>query len=99
MSRYKKSESFDADSSKVDWKEIWKSVRPILVVWSITVWLLLILIPGVERINNLHDAMTHLPHVFIGLGLIGAIFASYNLKSDGHLLWFLGVLLLLAGWI
>ena len=35
----------------------------------------------------------------IGLGLIGAIFASYSLRSDIHMLWFLGVLLLLAGWM
>ncbi len=83
----------------VEYREVWKILRAVLVVWALAVWLLLVMMPGMEQISNMATAMLHLPNMFIGLGLVCAIFAAYNLRSDGHLLWFLGVLLLLAGWM
>ena len=83
----------------VQYAELWKVIRGVLVVWAVAVWLLLVMMPGVDQIVDMATAMLHLPHMFIGLGLIGAIFASYSLRSDAHMLWFLGVLLLLAGWM
>ncbi|MGB0845821.1 MAG: hypothetical protein ACPGSM_03805 [Thiolinea sp.] len=83
----------------IQYAELWKVIRGVLVVWAVAVWLLLVMMPGVQQISNAATAMLHLPHMFMGLGLIGAIFASYSLRSDIHLLWFLGVLLLLAGWM
>ncbi|MEZ5476675.1 MAG: hypothetical protein R3E95_04030 [Thiolinea sp.] len=70
----------------------------LLVIWAVAVWLLLVMMPGIQQIQDMTSAMLHLPNIFIGLGLIGAIFAAYNLRSDGHMLWFLGVLVMLAGW-
>jgi len=92
------SETNEIESS-LDLKEAWGVIRWVLVAWAIGVWLLLVMMPGMEKIINTTTAMLHLPTVFIGLGLIGAIFASYSMRSDKHLLWFLGVLLLLAGWM
>ena len=83
----------------IQYAELWKVLRGVLVVWAVAVWLLLVMMPGVGNIVDMASAMLHLPHMFIGLGLVGAIFASYSLRSDAHLLWFLGVLLLLAGWM
>lgn len=83
----------------IQFDELWKVIRSVLVVWAVAVWLLLVMMPGVQQISDMASAMMHLPHVFIGLGLIGAIFSAYSLRSDGHMLWFLGVLLLLAGWM
>ncbi|CAA6810697.1 MAG: Unknown protein [uncultured Thiotrichaceae bacterium] len=83
----------------IEYGELWKVIRGILVIWAVGVWALLVMMPGVQQINDIASAMLHLPYVFIGLGLIGAIFAAYNLRSDGHMIWFLGVLLLLAGWM
>lgn len=85
--------------SQLDLKEAWGVIRWILVAWALGVWLLLVMLPGMDKIINATTAMLHLPNMFIGLGLIGAIFASYSMRSDKHLLWFLGVLLLLAGWM
>nr|CAA6828944.1 MAG: Unknown protein [uncultured Thiotrichaceae bacterium] len=89
----------DVDNGPIEYGELWKVIRGILVVWAVGVWALLVLMPGVQQISDIASAILHLPYMFIGLGLIGAIFAAYNLRSDGHLLWFLGVLLLLAGWM
>ncbi|MFI0398486.1 MAG: hypothetical protein ACH34X_05370 [Thiolinea sp.] len=91
----------DAEEIKnsLDLKEAWGVIRWVLVAWAIGVWLLLVMMPGMDKIINATTAMLHLPTVFIGLGLIAAIFASYSMRSDKHLLWFLGVLLLLAGWM
>lgn len=89
----------DAQHESIEYGELWRVIRGILVVWAVGVWALLVLMPGVQQISDITSAMLHLPYMFIGLGLIGAIFAAYNLRSDGHLLWFLGVLLLLAGWM
>ena len=86
-------------ATQLDLKEAWKVIRWILVAWALGVWILLVMLPGMDKIINATTAMLHLPSMFIGLGLIGAIFASYNMRSDAHLLWFLGVLLLLAGWM
>ena len=83
----------------VQFHEVWSVLRGVLVVWAFAVWILLIMMPGVEQIYDAATAMLHLPNVFMGLGIMGAIFASYNLRSDGHMLWFLGVLLLIAGWM
>ena len=83
----------------IQYAELWKVIRGVLVVWAVAVWLLLVMMPGMQQIIDITTAMLHLPHMFIGLGLIGAIFASYSLRSDIHMLWFLGVLLLLAGWM
>ncbi len=83
----------------IQYAELWKVIRAVLVVWAVAVWLLLVMMPGIGEIVDMATAMLHLPHMFIGLGLIGAIFASYSLRSDAHMLWFLGVLLLLAGWM
>ena len=79
--------------------EVWPVIRGILVVWALAVWLLLVFMPGMDQISDAASAMLHMPNMFIGLGLVAAIFAAYNLRSDGHMLWFLGVLLLLAGWM
>ncbi len=85
--------------AKPEWAEVWKITRALLVVWAVAVWALLILLPAVEQMRNVASASLHLPYVLIGLVLVGATFAAHNLKADGHLLWFLGVLLMLAGWI
>lgn len=85
--------------SQLDLKEAWGVIRWVLVAWALGVWLLLVMLPGMDKIINTTTAMLHLPNIFIGLGLIAAIFASYSMRSDKHLLWFLGVLLLLAGWM
>lgn len=83
----------------LDLQEAWRVIRWVLVAWSLGVWLLLVMMPGIDKIINASTAILHLPNIFIGLGLLGAIFASYSMRSDKHLLWFLGVLLLLAGWM
>ncbi len=83
----------------IEYAELWRVIRGVLVVWAVAVWLLLVMMPGMQQIIDIGSAMLHLPHMFIGLGLVGAIFASYSLRSDAHLLWFLGVLLLIAGWM
>lgn len=95
------SDASDTDEIKnqLNLVEAWGVIRWALVAWAIGVWLLLVMLPGMDKIINATTAMMHLPNIFIGLGLIGAIFASYNMRSDKHLLWFLGVLLLLAGWM
>ena len=96
------SATITADTTRHDsmqYAEMWRVLRAVLVVWAIAVWLLLVMMPGAQQISDMASAMLHLPHMFIGLGLIGAIFASYSLRSDIHMLWFLGVLLLLAGWM
>ncbi|MEZ5447915.1 MAG: hypothetical protein R3E89_02445 [Thiolinea sp.] len=82
----------------LQYAELWRIIRSLLVIWAVAVWLLLVMMPGVQQIQDMTSAMLHLPNIFIGLGLIGAIFAAYNLRSDGHMLWFLGVLVMLAGW-
>lgn len=91
----------EAEQTKpqLDLKEAWDVIRWVLVAWALGVWLLLVMMPGIDKIINTTTAILHLPSVFIGLGLISAIFASYSMRSDKHLLWFLGVLLLLAGWM
>ncbi len=86
-------------SKPLDLVEAWGVIRWVLVAWALGVWLLLVMLPGMDKIINATTAMLHLPTIFIGLGLVGAIFASYNMRSDKHLLWFLAVLLLLAGWM
>jgi hypothetical protein len=53
----------------------------------------------VEGVSDLASATLHLPYVLIGLVLVGGVLAAQNLRADGHLLWFLGVLLMLAGWM
>lgn len=80
-------------------QENWPILRSILVIWAIGVWLLLIMLPGVEQISNATSAMLTVPHIFIGLGLLVSMFVAYNLKLDAHFLWFLSALLLLAGWM
>jgi hypothetical protein len=86
-------------SANPDWVGIWKVTRSLLVVWAVAVWALLILLPGVDQITNVASASLHVPYMLIGLVLVGAVIASHSLKADGHLLWFLGVLLMLAGWM
>lgn len=88
-----------SEEQGIQYAELWKVLRGVLVVWAVAVWLLLVMMPGMDQIKDMATAMLHVPHMFIGLGLIGAIFASYSLRSDIHMLWFLGVLLLLAGWM
>ena len=87
------------DEARNNLRTSWPVIRAILVVWAVAVWLLLVLMPGIEQITDAATAMLHLPNMLIGLALVGAMFAAYNLRSDGHMLWFLGVLLLLAGWM
>lgn len=86
-------------TDKPEWQEVWKVTRGLLVVWAIAVWALLILLPGMEQISNIASATLHLPYMLIGLALVGGVTAAHSMKADGHLLWFLGVLLMLAGWI
>ncbi len=83
----------------IDWGQVWKVTRAVLVVWAVAVWALLILMPGVEQISDVDSAILHLPYMLIGLALVGAVAAAHSLRADGHLLWFLGVLLMLAGWM
>ncbi|OQX00615.1 MAG: hypothetical protein BWK73_48035 [Thiothrix lacustris] len=73
--------------------------RAVLVVWAVAVWALLILLPGMAQIKDMETATLHLPYVLMGLVFVGAVVAAHSLRADRHLLWFLGVLLLLAGWI
>jgi hypothetical protein len=84
---------------KPEWAQVWKVTRALLAVWAVAVWALLILLPGVEGVSDLASATLHLPYVMIGLVLVGGVLAAQNLRADGHLLWFLGVLLMLAGWM
>ena len=84
---------------QTNWREVWQTTRLLLVVWAFAVWVLLILLPGMLQIRDWDSATQHLPYIFMGLGLVGAVMAAHSLRDDGHLLWFLGVLLLLAGWI
>ncbi|WML89085.1 hypothetical protein [Thiothrix lacustris] len=84
---------------KLDWGQVWKITRAVLVVWAVAVWVLLILLPGIEQIKDMETATLHLPYVLMGLVLVGAVGAAHSLRADRHLLWFLGVLLMLAGWI
>lgn len=83
-------------SSGVGW---WGITRGIITAAAILIWMLLILLPGMEDINNLDQMALHLPQVVTGLGLLGGIMAAYSLKADGHLIWFTVTLLLLAGWM
>lgn len=85
--------------AKPDWGEVWKVTRAILVVWAAAVWILLVLLPGIGQIDSMEAATLHLPYVLMGLVLVGGVLAAYSLRADRHLLWFLGVLLMLAGWI
>lgn len=82
-----------------DWHEVWQSTRLLLVVWAVAVWVLLILLPNIMQMHDLHGVTHYLPYVVMGLGLVGAVLAAHSLRLDGHLLWFVGVLLLLAGWM
>ncbi|OQX15289.1 MAG: hypothetical protein BWK73_07090 [Thiothrix lacustris] len=88
-----------AQADRPEWDQVWKVTRALLVVWALAVWALLILLPGLEQIINVQTAMLHLPYMLIGLTLVGAVVAAHSLRADRHLLWFLGVLLLLAGWM
>ncbi len=85
--------------SRPEWGQVWQVTRTLLVVWALAVWALLILLPGLEQIINVETAMLHLPYMLIGLTLVGAVVAAHSLRADRHLLWFLGVLLMLAGWM
>lgn len=87
------------DDDKVQWQTLWPVMRSILTVWAMGVWALLILLPGLEQVEDLSSAALHVPYILIGLALVIAVVASYHRKADGHLLWFLTVLLLLAGWM
>lgn len=86
-------------ANKPEWGQVWHVTRALLVVWALAVWALLILLPGLEKIINIETAMLHLPYVLIGLVLVGAVIAAHSLHADRHLLWFLSVLLMLAGWM
>ena len=85
--------------AKPEWGQVWHVTRAVLVVWAVAVWALLILLPGMEQIKDMETVTLHLPYVLMGLVFVGAVVAAHNLRADRHLLWFLGVLLLLAGWI
>jgi hypothetical protein len=85
--------------AKPEWGQVWHVTRALLVVWAVAVWALLILLPGMEQINDMETATLHLPYVLMGLVFVGAVVAAHSLHADRHLLWFLGVLLMLAGWI
>ena len=82
-----------------DWREVWQTTRLLLVVWAVAVWVLLILLPSITQIHDLLGLAHYLPYVVMGFGLVGAVLAAHSLRLDGHLLWFVGVLLLLAGWM
>ncbi|EIJ35023.1 hypothetical protein [Thiothrix nivea] len=84
---------------KPEWGQVWKITRALLVVWAMAVWALLILLPGIDQISNVETATLHLPYMLIGLALVGAVVAAHSLRADRHLLWFLSVLLMLAGWM
>lgn len=84
---------------KPEWGQVWKVTRALLVVWAVAVWGVLILLPGMGQIDDVASATLHLPYMLIGLVLVGAVVAAHNLCADRHLLWFLAVLLMLAGWM
>ena len=88
-----------ASPEPVDWLEVWHITRALLVVWAVAIWGLLILLPGAYQITDLDSAALHIPYMLIGLVLVGAVFAAYQLHSTKALFWFLSVLCLLAGWI
>ncbi len=87
------------DQAQYDFQEIWKFVRPILVIWAAAVWLLLIAIPGIQQVHDLHTALINIPYIVIGAALLGGIYTAHTVPADGHMIGFLGVLLLLAGWM
>ncbi|WML87552.1 hypothetical protein [Thiothrix subterranea] len=91
--------TLSAPPNQPEWGQVWQITRALLVVWALAVWALLILLPGLEQIINMETAMLHLPYVLIGLALVGAVVAAHSLRADRHLLWFLSVLLMLAGWM
>lgn len=92
-------DGLQTQQAQPEWGQVWNVTRGLLVVWALAVWVLLILLPGVSQISDIASATLHLPYMLIGFALVGAVVAANNLKADGHLLWFLGVLLLLAGWM
>ncbi|UJS25350.1 hypothetical protein [Thiothrix winogradskyi] len=91
--------TLSATPDKPEWGQVWQVTRALLVVWALAIWALLILLPGLEQSINIETAMLHLPYVLIGLALVGAVVAAHSLRADRHLLWFLSVLLMLAGWM
>lgn len=78
---------------------VWAITRSLIAAASILIWILLIVLPGMEEINNLDQMALHFPQIVTGLGLLGGIMAAYSLRADGHLIWFTATLLLLAGWM
>ncbi len=85
--------------AQYEFPEIWKFIRPILVIWAAAVWLLLIAIPGIQQVHDLHTALINIPYIVIGAALLGGIYTAHTVPADGHLMGFLLVLLLLAGWM
>lgn len=81
------------------YQDFWRVMRSVLVLWAVAVWVLLILFPGIEQMQDMDSLALNLPYILISLVLLGAMFAAYNLKADKAMLWFLTVLLLLAGWV
>ncbi|MEN9432809.1 MAG: hypothetical protein RLZZ422_398 [Pseudomonadota bacterium] len=77
----------------------WVIIRSAIAVAAVLVWILFIVLPGMEAITNLDQMALHFPQVVTGLGLLGGIMAAYSLRADGHFIWFTTTLLLLAGWM
>lgn len=80
-------------------KEAWKTLRPIIAIWSSLVWLILIGAPAYSEIRATGDFITYLPVAAIGLALCGGIYIAHKINSDGHFVWFAVVLMLIAGWM
>lgn len=97
--RYRHTVDDDFIDTKAPNREFWHVLRAVLAVWGTGVWFLLILMPSLEQMVDIDTLALHLPYTLMGLVLLAAMFAAYNLKADKTMLWFLGVLLLLAGWV
>lgn len=95
-----------ARPAPTDWAEVWRVVRPLLLVWAWAIWGLIIALPSVELVKDIHSAFLHLPYPLVGIVLVGGM--SLSLKwsgkqnayaSDTRYIVFLAALLSLAGWM
>lgn len=77
----------------------WQVIRLALVVWSFGVWVLLILMPAIELIVDVNALIHHLPPVLLSAALLGGIYLTCQTGANGLMLWFVCVLLMIAGWV
>lgn len=89
----------EAAADPIEWAVVWKVTRPLLLVWAISVWFLLLVIPAISQVTDWETAFTHLPYPAIGLAFVGAMTIAFKEGWTGKMLVFLAALLMLAGWI